>query len=240
MSRRSLNLTDALEDYLQEVSLREPPVFARLREETARMPRAGMQIAPEQGQFMGLLAELVGARLCLEIGTFTGYSALWLAQALPADGHLICCDVNPETSAVAERYWQEAGLASRIELRLGPALETLAALQREYAPGSFDLAFIDADKAPYEQYYEGALGLVRSGGLVLLDNVLWSGRVLDRAREDADTVALRSLNLKLRDDPHHAQPAAARRRPDDRPQAVEIDSLRTPRRRACRSPGRRA
>jgi predicted O-methyltransferase YrrM len=201
MTRRSLDLTDRLYDYLLGISLREPPVMARLREETAAMPRAGMQIAPEQGQFMGLLVELIGARLCLELGTFTGYSALAIAQALPPDGRLICCDIDAEATALAERYWAEAGLADRIQLRLGPALDTLAEIEREYPPGSFDLVFIDADKQPYDQYYETALRLLRQGGLVLLDNVLWVGRVADPACNDPDTAALKRLNQKIHGDP---------------------------------------
>src|SRR5439155_12523816 len=159
MTRRSLDLSDELYDYLLEISLREPPVMARLRAETAAMPRAGMQIAPEQGQFMGFLVELIGARLCLELGTFTGYSALAIAEALPPDGQLICCDIDAEATALAERYWAEAGLADRIQLRLGRALDTLAEIEREYPPGSFDLVFIDADKQPYDRYYEAALRL---------------------------------------------------------------------------------
>jgi predicted O-methyltransferase YrrM len=200
MTRRSLDLTDDLYDYLLEISLREPPVMARLRAATAAMPRAGMQIAPEQGQFMGLLVELIGARLCLELGTFTGYSALAIAQALPEDGRLICCDIDAAATALAERYWAEAGLADRIQLRLGPALDTLAEIEREYPPGSFDLVFIDADKQPYDRYYETALRLLRRGGLVLLDNVLWLGRVADPVRTDPDSMALRRLNQKIHGD----------------------------------------
>ena len=200
MTRRSLDLTDELYDYLLEISLREPPVMTRLRAETAAMPRAGMQIAPEQGQFMGLLVELIGARLCLELGTFTGYSALAIAEALPPDGRLICCDIDAEATALAERYWAEAGLSDRIQLRLGRALDTLAEIEREYPPGSFDLVFIDADKQPYDRYYETALRLLRRGGLVLLDNVLWMGRVADPARNDPDTAALKRLNQKIHGD----------------------------------------
>lgn len=200
MTRRSPNLSDSLYDYLLEVSLREPPVFARLRAETAAMPLGGMQTAPEQGQFIGFLTELIGARLCLELGTFTGYSALWIAAALPADGRLICVDINAETTALAERYWREAGLADRIQLRLGPAREILAALEREYRPGSFDLVYIDADKTEQDQYYESALHLLRRGGLILIDNVFWSGRVADPAFHNRSTRAIRDLNRKLRDD----------------------------------------
>ena len=200
MTRRTLTLDDRLYDYLLAVSLREPPVMARLRAETAGMARAGMQIPPEQGQFLGLLVELIGARLCLEIGTFTGYSALAIAQALPEDGRLVCCDIDAATSAVAERYWREAGLDDRIQLRLGPAEATLAELEREYQPGSVDLVFIDADKRPYDRYYEAALRLMRRGGVVLLDNVLWMGRVADPARNDPDTTALKALNRKIHGD----------------------------------------
>ncbi|HZU89316.1 MAG TPA: class I SAM-dependent methyltransferase [Stellaceae bacterium] len=200
MTRRSTTLSDALYDYLLQVSLREPPAFARLRAETAAMPLGTMQTAPEQAQFIGFLTELIGARLCLELGTFTGYSALWIAAALPADGRLICCDINAETTAIAERAWREAGLADRIELRLGPALEILAALERDYAPESFDLVYIDADKTDQDQYYERALRLVRKGGLILIDNVLWSGRVADPAFHNRSTRAIRQLNQKLHDD----------------------------------------
>ncbi len=200
MSPRSLNLDEPLYDYLLAISLREAPVMARLRAETAAMPGAGMQVSPDEGQFLGLLVELTGARLCLEIGTFTGYSALAIAQALPPDGRLICCDNDAASSAVAERYWAEAGLAERIQLRLGAALDTLAELEREYPPGSFDVVFIDADKRSYDRYYEAALRLLRRGGLVLLDNVLWSGQVADPARNDPATAALKALNRKIHGD----------------------------------------
>jgi predicted O-methyltransferase YrrM len=200
MTRRSLDLDDPIYRYLLEASLREPPLFARAREETAALPRAMMQSAPEQGQFMALLVELIGARLCLELGTFTGYSALWVAAALPPDGRLICLDIDPQMTAIAERYWREAGYADRIQLRLGPALASLAELEREYPPGAFDFAFIDADKRDQDAYYEAVLRLVRQGGLILIDNVLWMGRVADPARTDPDTRAIDALNRKLRDD----------------------------------------
>ena len=201
MTRRSLNLTDGLAAYVREVSVREPPLLARLREETATLPLANMQSGPEQGQFMAFLVESIGARLALELGTFTGYSALWIAGALPADGCLICCDIDAEAAAIAQRYWREAGLADRIRLRLGPARDTLTALEREYAPGSFDFVFIDADKTDQDNYYESALRLVRPGGLMLIDNVLWSGRVADPACTDPTTAAIDRLNRKLHDDP---------------------------------------
>ncbi|BCR25264.1 O-methyltransferase [Aquipseudomonas alcaligenes] len=197
MTNRSLNLDDALYQYLLDVSLRESPLLKRLREETAQLPTARWQIAPEQGQFMALLVQLTRARRILEIGTFTGYSALCMAQAMPADGRLICCDLPGEYNAIAERYWHEAGVAERIDLRLAPALETLSALERGGQSESFDLIFIDADKANYRVYLEHALVLVRQGGLILFDNVLWSGRVLEQSPESADTRAIQALNRGL-------------------------------------------
>ncbi len=197
MTNRSLNLDDALYQYLLDVSLRESPLLKRLREETAQLPTARWQIAPEQGQFMALLVQISGARKILEIGTFTGYSALCMAQAMPADGRLICCDLPGEYNAIAERYWHEAGVAERIDLRLVPALETLSALERGGQSESFDLIFIDADKANYRVYLEHALVLVRQGGLILFDNVLWSGRVLEQSPESADTRAIQALNRGL-------------------------------------------
>ncbi len=197
MTNRSLNLDDALYQYLLDVSLRESPLLKRLREETAQLPTARWQIAPEQGQFMALLVQISGARKILEIGTFTGYSALCMAQAMPADGRLICCDLPGEYNAIAERYWHEAGVAERIDLRLAPALESLSALERGGQSESFDLIFIDADKANYRVYLEHALVLVRQGGLILFDNVLWSGRVLEQSPESADTRAIQALNRGL-------------------------------------------
>ena len=197
MTNRSLNLDDALYQYLLDVSLRESPLLKRLREETAQLPTARWQIAPEQGQFMALLVQISGARKILEIGTFTGYSALCMAQAMPADGRLICCDLPGEYNAIAERYWHDAGVAERIDLRLAPALESLSALERGGQSESFDLIFIDADKANYRVYLEHALVLVRQGGLILFDNVLWSGRVLEQSPESADTRAIQALNRGL-------------------------------------------
>ena len=199
MTNRSLNLDDALYQYLLDVSLRESPLLKRLREETAQLPTARWQIAPEQGQFMALLVQISGARKILEIGTFTGYSALCMAQAMPADGRLICCDLPGEYNAIAERYWHEAGVAERIDLRLAPALESLSALERGGQSESFDLIFIDADKANYRVYLEHALVLVlvRQGGLILFDNVLWSGRVLEQSPESADARAIQALNRGL-------------------------------------------
>lgn len=200
MTNQTLNLDSALYHYLLDVSLRETPLLKRLREETAQLSTARWQIAPEQGQFMALLVQLIGARRIVEVGTFTGYSALCMAQAMPEDGHLICCDIPGDYNATAERYWCEAGLSARIEQRLAPALQTLAALEREGLAGSIDLLFVDADKANYPAYLEYALRLVRQGGLILFDNTLWSGRVLEGNPESADTRAIQALNRALRDD----------------------------------------
>ena len=197
MSKRTLNLSDKLYDYILEVSLREAPLWAELRAETNRMPEAAMQISPDQGQFMSLLTRLIGAKRVIEIGTFTGYSALCFAQALPEDGLVVCCDVSEDFTAIGRRYWQRAGLAEKIELRLAPAGDTIDALLSEGAADSFDLAFIDADKENYERYFEGCLALLRPGGVILVDNVLWGGSVIDPAVDDADTKAIRALNRKL-------------------------------------------
>ncbi|MFL5242950.1 MAG: O-methyltransferase [Gemmataceae bacterium] len=199
MAKRSLT-SDAVEHYVNTIITRETPLQKRLRAETARLPTSQMQIGPDQGAFMALLARSIGARRALEIGAFTGYSALAVASALPEAGKLITCDVSEEWTNIARRYWQEAGLANRIELRLSPALVTLAALQGEFGPDSFDFAFIDADKEEYDAYYEACLRLVRPGGLILIDNMLWSGAVADAAVGDPETVALRALNPKVRDD----------------------------------------
>ena len=202
MARRSLGLDDRLYEYLVSQGTRETDVQRRLREETRTNVRAaGMQIGPDQAQAMGLLVRLIGARRALEIGTFTGYSALAVALALPADGRLVCCDVSAEWTAIGQRYWQEAGVAAKIELHLAPALDTLAALRRDGADGSVDFAFIDADKDNYDAYYEHCLGLVRRGGLIAIDNVLWSGTVADPKDLRPDTVALRAITAKIRDDP---------------------------------------
>lgn len=200
MSSRTLNLDDRLYEYLQQASLREPEVLARLRRETARLPMSVMQISPEQGQFMALLIRLMGARHCLEVGTFTGYSALACALALPHDGQLVALDTSVEWTGIARRYWEEAGVARNIELRLGPARESLGQLRREGRDGQFDFMFIDADKPGYADYVEQGFHLVRAGGLVAIDNVLWSGRVADPQVVDADTAALRDLNARLHGD----------------------------------------
>ncbi len=196
MSNRSLGLDGRLHRYLLEHGVREHPALARLRAETARLPEAHMQIAPEQGAFMQWLVRLMGARQVLEIGTFTGYSALAMALALPPDGRLITCDRSRDWTAIARRHWEAAGVADRIELRLGPAAASLAALEREGA-GPFDLAFIDADKTAYHSYYETCLRLVRPGGVILVDNVLWGGRVAEPGGDDPDTEAIRAFNARL-------------------------------------------
>jgi len=197
MSRANSFLEDDLYNYMTSVSVREPSILGRLREETASHPMGGMQIPPEHGQFLALLMPLMGARRTLEIGVFTGYSSLAVALALPNDGSILACDVSEEFTSVARRYWQEAGVDHMIDLRVGPALETLQELitQRQHSP--FDFAFIDADKANYEGYYEYALELIRPGGLIAIDNVLWHGKVIDPEANDADTLAIRSLNRKL-------------------------------------------
>lgn len=200
MSNQSIGLTDALHDYLLDVSLRETEIQRQLRAETMNHPKHDMQIAPEQGQFMQLLTRLMGATKALEVGVFTGYSALSVAYALPDDGMLVACDISREYTAVAERYWAEAGVADRIDLRIAPALDTLQALRDGGAEGTFDLAFIDADKTEYDAYYEHALALLRSGGLILLDNMLQEGRVTDPNATDANTQAIQQLNAKLHND----------------------------------------
>ncbi len=201
MSNRMTPLDDALYDYLSSVSLREPGVLSRLREETAEMPQHNMQIGPEQGQFMALLIELTGARKCLEVGTFTGYSALVVALALPDDGRIITCDISEEFTARGKPFWEEAGVAGKIDLRIGPALDTLDALIAGGEKGTFDFAFIDADKVNYQGYFQRALDLMRPGGLICVDNVLWHGAVADPSRNDKDTEAIRAFNASLTNDP---------------------------------------
>ena len=200
MSNRTLDLTDALYDYLLSVSLRESDALAQLRQETAGHVMSQMQIAPEQGQFMALLLRLMGAKKVLEIGVFTGYSSLCMASVLPDDGQLIACDVSEDYTAIARRYWQLAGVEHKIDLRIAPALETLDALLADGQADTFDFAFIDADKSNYPHYYERSLQLVRPGGLIALDNVLWSGRVADPNETQKRTQRLRDLNQALHTD----------------------------------------
>ncbi|HMY75059.1 MAG TPA: class I SAM-dependent methyltransferase, partial [Blastocatellia bacterium] len=201
MSNNFLPLTESLYAYVLENSLREPDVLRRLREETqATNPQAIMSISPVQGQFMMLLLKLIGAVKTLEVGVFTGYSSLCTALSLPEHGHTYACDVSEEWTSVARRYWEEAGVAGKITLKLAPAVETLDALLADGHAGTFDFAFIDADKSNYDAYYERALKLVRRGGLLVFDNMLWYGKVADDGVTDADTVALRALNAKLHHD----------------------------------------
>jgi predicted O-methyltransferase YrrM len=190
----------ALADYVDANWLRESPLKRRLREETAKLPQAGMQISAHQGQQIAWLARAIGARRAVEVGTFTGYSSLSIAETLPADGKLWCCDVSEQWTGIARRYWQEAGVESRIELTIAPALKTLDGLLAQGLTGQLDLAFIDANKDSYDAYYERCLKLVRPGGMVLIDNVLWGGSVANLADKDADTQAIRALNAKLQAD----------------------------------------
>ncbi|MEG4216458.1 class I SAM-dependent methyltransferase [Microcoleus sp. Pol14C6] len=201
MANSTLGLENQLYDYLLSISLREPDILASLREETGKHPMAQMQIAPEQGQFMELVVQLMGATKTLEIGVFTGYSSLCVALALPSNGQIIACDVSEEYTAIARRYWEAAGVANKISLQLGPAINTLDKLIAEGQAGTFDFAFIDADKENYEAYFERSLQLVRNGGLIVIDNVLWSGRVADPQVQDESTTAIRTFNDKLRNDP---------------------------------------
>jgi caffeoyl-CoA O-methyltransferase len=200
MSSTHLKITDTLAEYIRASSLREPEVLVRLREETVALPHGNMQITPEQGQFFSLLIQMLNAKDTLEIGVFTGYSSIAVALALPSDGKLIACDVSEEYTQIARRYWKEAGVANKIELRLAPALQTLDALIADGGSGTFDFVFIDADKQNYDPYYERALVLLRSGGVLAIDNVLWKGQVADPKVTDADTEAIRRLNAKVASD----------------------------------------
>jgi predicted O-methyltransferase YrrM len=197
MTQETLNLTAALRDYMLSISLREHDALRRLREETSKSPKADFQIAPEQGQLMALLIEMIGARRVIEVGVFTGYSSLAMALALPEEGRIIACDTSDKYTTVARRYWAEAGVAHKIDLRLAPAIETLDALIEQGDVGSYDFAFIDADKENDDNYYERLLRLVRRGGVIAVDNVLWSGRVIDSRAVDVDTRASVQFNQKL-------------------------------------------
>jgi len=197
---RHFSFDEPTYQYLVKTSVRETDVARRLREETQQLPMAQMQIGPDQGQFLQLLVQLIRAKKTLEVGVFTGYSALWVAAALPDEGKIVACDVSEEYTAVARRYWKEAGVDHKIDLRLRPALETLDELLAQGGASTFDFAFIDADKSNYDNYYERALQLIRTGGLIAVDNTIWSGRVADPNESDTDTVAIRKLNEKLHRD----------------------------------------
>jgi predicted O-methyltransferase YrrM len=197
MSKKSLGLDDRVYEYLLSVSLREAGILTKLRQETEQHSASVMQIAPDQGQFMALLIKLLGAKKTLDIGVFTGYSSLVVALALPEDGRVVACDRDPDATAIARRYWQEAGVEHKVDFRLAPALDTLDQLIAEGETGSFDFAFIDADKQNYPNYYERALTLLRPGGIVAIDNVLWSGRVADIEDTDTRTIAIREFNQEL-------------------------------------------
>jgi caffeoyl-CoA O-methyltransferase len=193
-------MTPELSDYVRGITLREPEPLRRLRDSNESHPHAGMQTSPEQGQFLNLLARMIGARNTLEVGVFMGYSSTWVALALPADGKIIACDVSEEYTARARQAWRETGVESRIDLRIAPALETLDKLLAEGRAGKFDFAFIDADKGNYANYYERALALLRPGGVIAVDNVLWDGSVADEKEHDADTEAIRAFNSKVHAD----------------------------------------
>jgi predicted O-methyltransferase YrrM len=195
-----LTIGDELWEYMRSVTLREPDLLRRLREETARLPSSSCQISAEQGQFMALLLHLMGARRTIEVGVYTGYSSLVVAQALPEDGRIVACDINEEWTAVARRYWREAGVERKIDLRIGPALATLDRLIEDGQSGQFDFVFIDADKTNYANYYERALVLLRRGGLIGVDKVLWYGRVIDASFDDPDTRAIRAFNQQIKND----------------------------------------
>lgn len=197
MSDTTFGLDDRTRQYLLQHSLREYPLLEELRAVTHNDPLARMQISPEQGQFMALLVQAIGARRCIEIGTFTGYSALVVALALPNDGFMVCCDINHEWAAIAQTYWERAGMAHKIDLRLAPAIDTLDALLEVGEADAFDFAFIDADKENYLAYYERCLKLLRRGGIIAVDNTLWSGRVADDTDQESSTVALRAFNAAI-------------------------------------------
>ena len=200
MGKIVADINPELFQYALDVSLRDSDIKKRLREETAALPEGRMQITPEQGQFMALLISLMGARQVLEVGTFTGYSSLCMAEALPEDGRIVACDINDEWTAIGKRYWQEAGVAEKIDLWIDDAKTSLDRLLQNGQQGAFDLVFIDADKSSYDTYYEKSLQLIRTGGLIIVDNALWGGRVVDDSVQDEDTRSIRKLNTKIRDD----------------------------------------
>ena len=200
MANKTIGISDELAAYVIEVGTREPDVLARLRAETAALPQHGMQISPEEGAFLALLVELTGAHRCIEVGTFTGYSSIAVALALPDHGRLVCCDVSTDWTSLARKYWDEAGVAHKIDLHIAPATETLDQLLEEGEEATFDFAFVDADKTGYDAYYERLLRLVRPGGLIVFDNTLWNGKVVEPDTDDPDTRAIRALNTKLAGD----------------------------------------
>jgi predicted O-methyltransferase YrrM len=200
LSNRTINLDDKLYEYLLKNSVKETAELAQLREVTMKNEMARMQIAPEQGQFMALMVELLGASHIIEVGTFTGYSALSMALALPDDGKIICCDISKEWTDIGVPYWEKAGVANKIDLRIGQAMRTLKDLIKNGAAGHFDMAFVDADKTNYANYFELCLALLRPGGLLMFDNTLWDGDVADDSVQDEDTVAIRQLNQQLLED----------------------------------------
>ncbi len=197
MSANTLNLTPAVYAYYQKHAFRDSAILKKLREQTHKMSAGNMQISPEQGQFMALLVELIQAKKTLDIGVFTGYSALCVALALPPDGKVVGCDINVEWTKIARRFWEEAGVSDKIDLRLGPAVETLQTLIDENEAGTFDFAFIDADKKNYLEYYEKAFTLLRKGGLIAIDNVLWGGDVADPSENDENVQMIRQVNETL-------------------------------------------
>jgi len=200
MANKTLNLTEALYDYLLKVSLREPEVLKRLRTATEKEELSEMCSAPEQGQFMAMLLKLLGAKRVIEVGTYTGYATLWMALALPADGEMVTCDVSERWTFVARRFWEDAGVDGKIRLELRPAVETLDRLLADGGKGTFDFAFIDADKVNYENYFELCLELIRPGGLIAVDNTLWGGSVIDPDKQDEATESIRAFNKKLKGD----------------------------------------
>jgi predicted O-methyltransferase YrrM len=201
MTDKTIGLNDQLSAYLRSVGMREPEVLQSLRLHNTTYPQGHMQICPEQGQLMALLVKLLGVKQIIEVGVFTGYSSLVMALALPSEGKIVACDVNVDATEIARQYWQQAGVSHQIDLRIAPALDTLNSLLSAGASDTFDLAFIDADKANYPEYYELCLQLVRSGGVILIDNVLWYGRVADLSVTDKRTTILRELNTKIHQDP---------------------------------------
>lgn len=201
MTVNMLKMTPELHTYMLNVSLREDEILQQLKEHTLNMPNSGMLLAPEQGQFLSFLLKLMNAKRTLEVGVFTGYSTLWTALALPADGQIVACDVNADWTAIGRKHWEAAGVSHKIDLRLAPATETLTTLLESGQAGRFDFAFIDADKTNYSRYYSLCMQLLRPGGLIAFDNVLWDGNIINPAQVDADTISLREINQMVHADP---------------------------------------